>query len=378
MLVIGIFILLIAQLPLITGDSYQYETQSSRTTSIRYEEPHEPRDYSGYEVVGKSTAQGGLHRALVYFDMSYIPSDANITEAKIWVWGNTYNHYDVLNVRIHRITRVWSAGSATWVIAGAPYGQSAWYTPGGDYNATILDNRSWTTTNLTFRWIDFNITNTTKSFVNGTLSNYGFLLRDDAEFHWNRLMFCSDCYSPSMYRPKLIVNYTLAGSASLYNITLTKTIWNFKGYPNSTTKASNVLYSEIPNCSAVVGKNLTSDYWYTYSPSLGLLENWDIGFGEGLFITVSNNSTWRTLTNSTSTDIIPDIWVPLVYSSPNLQNVSDVHYKITFCVAVTGKNATTGYWYTYWPDVGLLEDEYLSFGDGLFILVSQNTTWDHT
>ena len=77
------------------------------------------------------------------------------------------------------------------------------------------------------------------------------------------------------------------------------------------------------------------------------------------------------------TTLAKDVWNLKGFSGEH-KLASTIYSEITNCSAISWKNATSGYWYTYWPSLGLTEDEYLEFGDGLFILTDQDTTWDHT
>lgn len=78
-----------------------------------------------------------------------------------------------------------------------------------------------------------------------------------------------------------------------YEIDLKDNYWNLKSYTNSINTYSPAIFSEIPNCTALSGKHDTSGYWYTYWPSLGLIENWTIKPGDGLFILTDDDGTWN-------------------------------------------------------------------------------------
>lgn len=78
------------------------------------------------------------------------------------------------------------------------------------------------------------------------------------------------------------------------DIGLTSDYWNFKSYPNITATDSPTLFNEIENCTALVGKHNTTGYWHTYWPLIGLLENWTIYPGDGLFILTNSDTYWTT------------------------------------------------------------------------------------
>ena len=166
-------------------------------------------------------------------------------------------------------------------------------------------------------------------------------------------------------------------SNETYNITLYAGYWNFKGYTNSTLTNPTYLYNEIPNCTAICGKNMTSGYWYTYWPALGMTEAWNIVYGDGLYILVEINVTWEIGNYTNSTTLYANKYNPVVYAGVTASDASTIYSAITNCTAIMGKNITTGYWYTYWPGIGLIENFDIIFGDGLFILVSKASSWNH-
>lgn len=160
-------------------------------------------------------------------------------------------------------------------------------------------------------------------------------------------------------------------------IELTKDIWNFKGYPGQLKMNITDLFSTIPNCQAIVGKNMTRGYWNTYYPSI-FIEYWDIEFGEGLFILVEVDVTWEVYEYSVETTIEGEKWQPAAYTNTVNRSVTGIYTEVTNCTALSSKNHTSGYWYTYMPGVGLEETWDLAFGDGIFVLASSDTSWDHT
>lgn len=164
---------------------------------------------------------------------------------------------------------------------------------------------------------------------------------------------------------------------SLYNINLIKDIWNFKGYPSETSTNAQTLLPQIPNCICLIGKNLTTEYWYTYWPSIGFTENFEINFGDGLFILTTINTTWQVSRYTGLTDIPQGLWVPVVYSGITNSDSQTIYSSLTNITCLIGKNETQDYWYTYAPSWGILENHDISFGDGLFMLATQDTTWDH-
>jgi len=157
-------------------------------------------------------------RTAVYFDLRDIPAGATIANATATFnrqWGPTNS----IRVQAHRITRPWSegignsddgvecSGGATWYDADT--GQN-WTAQGGDIDqnpAAYLDITGGASPQLH----DFNLTGLVQSWVSGTASNNGFMLRtaDETLRAGSEVAYATDDFTSDItQRPKLTVTYS--------------------------------------------------------------------------------------------------------------------------------------------------------------------------
>lgn len=155
-------------------------------------------------------------RVLIKFDISDISSSAICTSATMSLYsyvtstmtGDTWTAYPILSAN-----SAWDE-SATWnTIDGATAwaGSSGCSTSGTDYNATSIGssvmNDSWLTNN------QFNLTpSVVTTWFGGSNSNYGMVVFTNAPLHTGTV-YSSDEATYVTYRPKLVVNYTIASIA---------------------------------------------------------------------------------------------------------------------------------------------------------------------
>jgi hypothetical protein len=140
------------------------------------------------------------YRTLLQFNLSAIPT-TSLINSKVWLYrfdGNSMDAY----INVHRVTQNWTETGATW---NTHNGTSSWpvNNTGGDYNATIENTTLVTGTN---GWYSWNITDLTTSWLNGTYSNQGILLKGDSTTIW-KAFYSSDYTADTSLRPKLIVEY---------------------------------------------------------------------------------------------------------------------------------------------------------------------------
>jgi outer membrane protein assembly factor BamB len=136
-------------------------------------------------TVSTHTAQNANQRSLVRFDLS--ATGLNSTTALKTSTLNLVTTTPLLTSRsqeVHRIT-----GTTDWTEAGVTWntrnGALAWTNPGGDFDATATATQpSGTTAGTT---ISFNVlsdstsTNIPQGWINGTIPNYGLLVKDQLE-----------------------------------------------------------------------------------------------------------------------------------------------------------------------------------------------------
>ena len=124
-------------------------------------------NYNGFGALQINDCVNQLSRVFVKFDLSSIPSNATIQEAKLYLyWYQTANGSPAgRQVDAHHITANWSETTLTW--NNSP-----------TYEATPI-----ATTNFpsSFGWIIFDVASDLQSIINGSKSNYGWMLKYHTE-----------------------------------------------------------------------------------------------------------------------------------------------------------------------------------------------------
>jgi len=207
---------------------------------------HNPADASWAEFNGGTstaflasawTYSGNLgkHRALIQFDLSAIPAGAAITKAELFLGGRNSSALTGSNeCKLSKITYAWGEYTANWG------NMSSSYTTDGE--VTIPQ----TTSATEDRTVD--ITAIAKDWHNGTVNNYGLMMRLVTEAVYRKMDFCSREYTDVAKRPKLTVEYLMF---------VTQPVDQFG------TNGSSVTFSIAVNCSGVVYQ------WQVYPPGIG-------------------------------------------------------------------------------------------------------------
>jgi len=147
-----------------------------------------------YWAAGFRPANNDIMRYLIQFDLSSIPSTDRITSAifSVYMIGTNENRTETQTNEIHYITQDWSESTVTW-------------------NTQPTFNSSSTTTGSvvgnTSGWLNFTITDLVQSWLNGTLSNYGLIIKTSNEATGCCNYGDSSDSSTTSQRPKLIITY---------------------------------------------------------------------------------------------------------------------------------------------------------------------------
>lgn len=154
-------------------------------------------------------------RSLIQFDLSTIPSDAQITSATLKFYYASYSCSvvagDSPSGRIYwayQVTQPWTDNEITW---NRYDGINSWTNTGGDYTeaggASLVMPGSFPT------WVDWDVTSIVEAWVEDSQPNYGFLIKDGDETatvdNWVWASFRSSEYSTQADRnPILEIIYT--------------------------------------------------------------------------------------------------------------------------------------------------------------------------
>jgi len=141
-------------------------------------------------------------RSLVKFDLRQIPTGTQVSSATLSLYSTlTYNSPGTIEV--HRVTADWDENAASWNnrLSGVP-----WTTAGGDYDAAVAGSGSAATST---GWENYSLSSLVQSWLDGSNSNNGVLLRladetPNSYDQWNS----DELANGRSLTPKLTVVYT--------------------------------------------------------------------------------------------------------------------------------------------------------------------------
>ena len=170
---------------------------------------------TGWPLLGayayyKSSGADEFARSLLRFDLSSIPSNAYVADAKIKLYAPS-EVKNTAGVQLRRATKPWTS-SATWTKYD---GTNVWTAQGGDSNTPTSE--IWTPVGGGQPgWWEFTATDATRGWVSGKYANEGLLLRllDDFERKCGEVLcpdrlaeFYSSAATEASKRPKMTVTY---------------------------------------------------------------------------------------------------------------------------------------------------------------------------
>ncbi|MCP4217645.1 MAG: DNRLRE domain-containing protein [bacterium] len=156
--------------------------------------------------VWSKAGRPAIYRGLIAFDLTGIPSNAVIIEAKLKLYGTEHNTLieDKQKPRtrtnasyLERITASWEEYTLTWYTqpASTPEGRCS-------LEGSVTTDQDYTV----------DITHFVRGWVRGSYHNHGLLLRLQKEERYARMVFASkDSYFVSKW-PKLEITYRIANS----------------------------------------------------------------------------------------------------------------------------------------------------------------------
>ncbi len=144
-----------------------------------------------YQLIAGSRGWG-FYRAYLQFSLDSLPENAVITSAKL---GLCYCDSAIsiqTPIGAYLVLGSWSESTITWDNQPA-----CATTPEVTVNMSAATSHS---------FIYWTITNIVKGWWNGSITNYGLMLRDD-EMWWDWKYFWSSDYGNASYRPMLVIYY---------------------------------------------------------------------------------------------------------------------------------------------------------------------------
>lgn len=195
-----------------------YSSQPDETSGVdTYIDGNNPTTNSGTDTkisIGELDSISAVHRTMIKFDLSSIPAGAYTSSNILSLWILQDNSSNARNCKAFRILRDWVEAQATWNIWSTA---NNWTTAGcgSDGNdadlTTIWATTAYTATESVGAEKQFSLlTSEFDKFLNGTYTNYGWLLKMDTETNDNYYHDSSSSVT-SGERPKLAVTYQLGG-----------------------------------------------------------------------------------------------------------------------------------------------------------------------
>lgn len=144
--------------------------------------------YVGYEPAGN------ILRAIVRFDLSNLPLTAVVIDADLGFYYYSSLPSASSSIGVHQVTETWLEDLITWNNQPSSF--------------SVAEKTTSIPADGTFDFIYWNITDLAKGWQDGSISNYGILLRDTDEstIRARKYFYSSDHYNASQ-RPKLEIDY---------------------------------------------------------------------------------------------------------------------------------------------------------------------------
>jgi len=183
---------------------------------------------STYKPTGNFSLQANLvvkndnlYEGLLRFDLGSIPPGSTIQQAKLRLYPYYRSQAAPMEVRVHRVLRVWIDRQATWNNAAAGF---PWAVPGA--NDTLSDRApdaaAVQTVSTLNTWYEFDITALVRVWVSDAALNNGVVLlgggSSSVDYH-----LASSNHPTLSARPQLVIEYTAPLTPTPPTATLTAT-----------------------------------------------------------------------------------------------------------------------------------------------------------
>lgn len=219
--------------------------------------PNHPDCLAESWTVGGNIITG---RALFKFNLHEIPSDANIINAKLSLYGNLNStnppHSGENRSYIRRVMESWNDATATWNTQ-----------PG---YSTVNQASLQESISPYEDYIGINVTELVRAMVADSMTNFGFILMIQIEAPYACMNFSSGDAANFDRRPKLEITYTPTIGITPISLSVPKESNLFQNYPNPFNPTTNIkfdvpkttftslkIYNELGNeVSTLVNENL--------------------------------------------------------------------------------------------------------------------------
>jgi len=144
-----------------------------------------------YSDVGNSATS--VYRTYIKFGLGTVPATAVVLDADLMLYRYGGSGTDSFMVGLHQVTSAWDEGTITWNIQ-----------PTCSADAEITSNIT-----ATIAWKYWDIDSLVQAWLDGSITNYGVVLRDTDEASVNTIawFWTSDYTSDTSKFPKLVISY---------------------------------------------------------------------------------------------------------------------------------------------------------------------------
>lgn len=182
--------------PPLTYASTQYITLQPDAAGIDtgIESIFPTNNYALLNYTGIGNSASTIVRTYVEFDLSSIPADVRITDADLKLYQYNTIGSDNFTIGLYRVTSNWDESTITWNLQ-----------PTSSTDAEITSN----ITVGAITWKSWDIDTLLQGWLDGTISNYGMMLKDTDESSDNTIayFYTSDYTTDSTKCPILEIDY---------------------------------------------------------------------------------------------------------------------------------------------------------------------------
>ena len=211
----------------------------------------------------------------IRFDLSSIPEGAAIISAKLKIY-QYYQSSASGNLAVYRVTGDWSEEDITWNNKPS--------------NADTASDTISTPTSSNV-WVEFDVTDDVQGFVDGSYSNYGWVIKPEGWSGNGYAAYRSKEYSSSSYHPQLIVEYVEPNTVT-QTVTETETVTETV---TETTTVANTTITETQTETVTQTQTITETETQTITETMTTTQTINNTVTETVTTTVANTTYYTTI-----------------------------------------------------------------------------------